>query len=162
MSQHIDPTTGTTTDVAAELGEHTHEEAMRAFWGEPIHVYTRADALRDGVLVAAPAEQVRQAGLPFPVALTAEAWADCVRWDAAAQRANPDALQDEAGRLHDVLFLAHYAALAARGSAPVPFTVHRVPADRACVHGEDVELFLHGGRGDAGEPVLTIMLAGQS
>jgi hypothetical protein len=43
-----------------------------------IHRYTRADALRDGVLIDA-SRASREAGFRYPVTLTAAAWAKCVR-----------------------------------------------------------------------------------
>jgi hypothetical protein len=64
-----------------------------------IHSYTRADALRDGVLVDVSAT-AREAGLRHPVALTRAAWERCVT-------VPPGVLcQDEAGRLWDVLWRA--------------------------------------------------------
>jgi hypothetical protein len=64
-----------------------------------IHAYTRADALRDGVLVDVSAT-AREAGLQYPVALTRAVWERCV--------AVPPGVvcQDEAGRLWDVLWRA--------------------------------------------------------
>src|SRR5690606_5278926 len=59
--------------------------------------YSRADALADGVLRDA-GELAREAGLGFPVALTAAAWE-------AAVSPNDVAGQDERGRLWDVLFM---------------------------------------------------------
>ncbi len=61
-----------------------------------VHRYTRADAIRDGVLIDVTAT-AREAGFKFPVALTAAVWAKCV--------AVPSGVlcQDEAGRLWDVL-----------------------------------------------------------
>jgi hypothetical protein len=42
-----------------------------------IHRYTRADALRDGVLIDVSAA-AREAGIRWPVALTAATWTKCV------------------------------------------------------------------------------------
>ena len=57
-----------------------------------IHSYTRADALRDGVLIDVSAV-AREAGIRYPVALTRAAWGRCVA-------VPPGVLcQDEAGRL---------------------------------------------------------------
>ena len=42
-----------------------------------IHRYSRADAIRDGVLIDVSAV-AREAGFKYPVALTAAAWAKCV------------------------------------------------------------------------------------
>jgi hypothetical protein len=51
-----------------------------------IHAYTRADALRDGNLVAVPDALAREAGITVPVALTRAAWEDCVAWTGRRQR----------------------------------------------------------------------------
>ena len=61
-----------------------------------IHRYSRADALRDGVLIDVSAT-AKEVGFRYPVALTRAAWQRCV--------AVPPGVvcQDEAGRLWDVL-----------------------------------------------------------
>src|SRR2546423_976436 len=81
-----------------------------------IHRYTRADALRDGVLIDVSAT-AREAGIVWPVAVTRAAWERCVAVPPGV------ACQDESGRLWDVLFLL---ALAARrgGGAEVRFGLH--------------------------------------
>jgi hypothetical protein len=61
-----------------------------------IHSYTRADALRDGVLVDVSAV-AREAGFRYPVALTRAAWERCVTVPPGVP------CQDEPGRLWDVL-----------------------------------------------------------
>jgi hypothetical protein len=42
-----------------------------------IHRYTRAEALRDGVLIDV-SQAAREAGIRYPVPLTAAPWAKCV------------------------------------------------------------------------------------
>jgi hypothetical protein len=64
-----------------------------------IHRYTRADALREGVLIDV-SPVAREAGIRHPVALTRAVWQRCVA-------VPPGVLcQDEAGRLWDVLWSA--------------------------------------------------------
>jgi hypothetical protein len=63
-----------------------------------IHAYTRADALRDGVLIDVSAT-AGEAGIRYPVALTRAAWERCVAVPPGVAR------QDEAGRLWDVVWL---------------------------------------------------------
>ena len=46
---------------------------------EIIYVYTRAQALEDGVLIDV-SDTAREAGFKCPVALTSAAYADCVEW----------------------------------------------------------------------------------
>ncbi|WP_430648117.1 DUF6573 family protein [Agromyces sp. GXS1127] len=127
------------------------------FWAnaEVIHAYSRAQALVDCVLVDATGT-ASQAGYRVPVALTRGAWAAAVEWS------RDDGLQDEAGRLWDVLWMGLHAAKRASGQNRVDFHVYVVPNDddgasgygRACV----VHLALHISPGDDGEPVMTIML----
>ena len=45
--------------------------------GQVISVYTRAQALAEGVLIDA-GPMAREAGFRWPVAITAAAWDDCV------------------------------------------------------------------------------------
>ena len=99
-----------------------------------VHVYTRAQAMTDGVLVDVSATAA-EAGFRIPVALTLGVWADCVSWSASdtEHTAMP---QDEAGRLWDVIWMARAAARAERqgGSRRTSFTVLRVPrGDRKSV-----------------------------
>jgi hypothetical protein len=55
-----------------------------------IHLYTRADAIRDGVLIDV-SRVAREAGIRYPMALTAPGWAKCVTvpaaWPAKMRRA---------------------------------------------------------------------------
>lgn len=103
------------------------------FYGEPIHTYTRAQALADGVLVDA-GELAKEAGYNLPVALTSAAWADLVAWSDAIDRRKPEFTgQDETGRLWDVLNTARYPARQALHDASQAGTgrrgshVYRVP-----------------------------------
>jgi len=89
------------------------------FWGEPISRYTRAQALADGVLVDATAT-AKECGFKWPVALTAAAWAACVTVPPGV------VLQDEQGRLRDVLVMLLYAIRAARSDGQeIRFGVHK-------------------------------------
>lgn len=130
------------------------------FWddAEVIHVYTRAQALEDGVLVDAGAA-AREAGFRWPVGLTAAAWADAVAWD---QR-NEDnaALQDEAGRLWDVLTMARLATQRGGDGRRAAFEVLRIPNTSRATRPVLTRLQLLCGPGDAGEPVLTITCPGE-
>jgi hypothetical protein len=115
-----------------------------------IHRYTRADAIRDGVLIDVSAA-ARDAGFTFPVALTAAAWSRCVA-------VPPGVLcQDEAGRLWDVLTMLRVAA-GRPGDDPqeVRFAVH-VRNDNRERPPQVVRLKAACGPGDDGEPVITIL-----
>nr|WTB28230.1 hypothetical protein OG781_00395 [Streptomyces sp. NBC_00830]WTB35851.1 hypothetical protein OG781_46185 [Streptomyces sp. NBC_00830] len=55
-------------------------DSLTGIFGEPVDVHTRAMAIEDGALIEVPADVAREAGLTFPVVLTASAWADNVAW----------------------------------------------------------------------------------
>jgi hypothetical protein len=115
-----------------------------------IHRYTRADAIRDGVLVDVSAT-AREAGIRYPVALTRAVFERCVAVPPGV------ACQDEAGRLWDVLFLLALAARRSKGNE-VRFAVH-VRSDNRERTPLLVRLKAVCGPGDQGEPVVTVMLA---
>ncbi len=76
-------------------------ESSAEFWGEPIHIYTRAEALADGVLVDVT-ETAREAGFYLPTAITAAVSADL------AERGDRD------GRLWDLLWMGVMAVRKAK------------------------------------------------
>jgi hypothetical protein len=115
--------------------------------------YTRADAFRDGVLIDVSAA-AREAGIRFPVALTAAAGQECV--------AVPPGVtcQDEAGRLWDVLWLLRWAIARGGSRSEVRFGVH-VRHDNRERTPPLVRLKAVCGPGDGDEPVITVMLPGE-
>jgi hypothetical protein len=113
-----------------------------------IHRYTRADALRDGVLIDVSAT-AREAGIRWPVALTCAAWERCVAVPPGV------ACQDEAGRLWDLCWLLACAARQ-NGGRVLPFALH-VRNDNREGTPPLVRLKAVSGRGDGGEPVITVM-----
>ena len=59
----------------------------------------------------------------------------------------------------DVLFMAFYAIRTATTPGDrLPFSLYRVPKDGRSTEAQKVSLKLTVGPGDAGEPVVTIML----
>jgi hypothetical protein len=114
-----------------------------------IHSYSRAEALADGVLIDV-SDTAREAGIRYPVALTAAVWERCVSVPPGV------ACQDEAGRLWEVVFLL---ALAARrsGGPEVRFGVH-VRNDNREATPPLVRLRAVCGLGDDGELCITVML----
>ena len=135
-----------------------NREALDLCGRNVIHVYTRAQAVADGVLVAVDQTTAREAGFTIPVALTAAAWADCVAWSEQTEAAKTCGTgQDETGRLWDVLWMARWAARkAGPGASQVRFPLLRVPPTGSSVTARPVTLSLRVGPGDAGEPVVTI------
>ncbi|HET6407280.1 MAG TPA: DUF6573 family protein [Chthoniobacteraceae bacterium] len=117
-----------------------------------IYAYTRADAIEDGVLVDVT-ERAREAGFRIPVVVTERVWAECVDWPETEA-----AIQDESGRLWDLVFMAAVAARSAarRGNGDrTTFELFVVPRGRHAP--ESTHLVLHIGPGDKGEPVATVM-----
>lgn len=124
-------------------------------FGEVIYSYTRAQAIEDGVLVDV-SEMAAEAGFHWPVAITQTAWQDCVAWsDDDNQR---QVYQDESGRLWDVLWMAFIAIRSNPDGVQMEYQLYRVPRDGESVEAKLTSLKLVCGPGDAGEPVITIML----
>ncbi len=111
---------------------------------EIIHTYTRAQAIEDGVLVDVTAT-AREAGFRVPVAVTAALWADIEAIPPSKQ-----GLQDVAGRLWDVLWLARLAAQRDGSETVYRLTMHVGRTSRYLVKMVCCP-------GDAGEPVITLM-----
>ncbi|MEV4562063.1 DUF6573 family protein [Kitasatospora sp. NPDC049285] len=132
-------------------------KSLTELYGESIHEFTRADALRAGELVEVPQSLAQEAGWRWPVALTRAAWGDCVAWSSEADERHPGHGQSETGRLWDVLRMAFYAVRSANpGVRGVPFEVLRIPTDGPS-RATRARLAVHCGPGDSGEPVITIM-----
>ena len=126
---------------------------MNEVFGAPIYSYTRAQALEDGVLVDVTAT-TKEAGFTVPVALTIDAFNDLVAWNDENQ-----AIQDETGRLWDVLTMARYYSK--RGGSTAVCEVLRVPNAPKGRRAKIAKFVMTIGPGDAAEPVITIMLEGE-
>ncbi len=123
--------------------------------GAVISVYTRAQAIEDGVLVDV-SEVAREAGFKVPVAVTNAVWEDCCEWD---ERDAKRHYQDVSGRLWDVVSLAFWAIRRmpeSAGSEPLFYRISRIPRV-GCGRKRNVILKLVSGPGDNGEHVITIM-----
>jgi len=134
----------------------SNEKTTESFFGNVISTYTRAQAIEDGVLID-PGSMAREADFKWPVALTADAWADCVAWtDDDSKR---QVHQDQPGRLWDVLYMASYTIRTGKDSGDrLLFQIYRVPSDGYSTKAVRVTLKLIVGPGDSGEPVITILL----
>ncbi len=121
-----------------------------------ISTYTRAQAIDDGVLIN-PGNVAKEAGIIWPVAITAGAWADCVAWtDADSEQ---QVYQDQSGRLRDVIYTAAQAIRTCkRRTNELSFHLYRVPRDGKSTESELATLKLIVGPGDVGEPVITMLL----
>lgn len=122
-------------------------------FGDPIHSYSRAQAIEDGALVDV-STVAREAGFKYPVAITRAAYVDCVQWTDEDTRRQ--VYQDEAGRLWDVLYMA---VLAARlGGTVIVYEIHCVPRRGTGRKPRRTQLKMIVGPGDTAAPVITIML----
>ncbi len=136
--------------------KNSEKASLEEIFGPVISSYSRTQAIEDGVLIDVTS-MAREAGFKWPAALTHAAWCDCVAWTERDNRFQ--VCQDESGRLWDVLFMAFYAIRTATAPGDrLLFSLYRVPKDGHSVEAEEVTLKLMVGPGDAGEPVVTIML----
>jgi len=115
-----------------------------------VYSYTRAQAIADGVLVDVT-EQARQSGFKLPVAIGDNLFNGYI--------VPPDGLEGEGqsleGRLHDVFEMLKAAASCRWNESRVTFEVIFLMAPRMI---QKVLILAVAGRGDNGEPVLTICL----
>lgn len=121
---------------------------MHEFFGEPIHVYTREQALDDGQLVDV-SRIAQEAGFRFPVAVTAAVWADI-----ADIPDSKSGIQDVAGRTWDLLYMAAVACRRGQENASGELLFKLIMhVGRSTYYTAKLDL----GPGDEGEPVVTIM-----
>jgi len=141
----------------------TTTAAMREFFGEPIHTYSRSQAIEDGMLIDV-STTAREAGIVWPVALTSAAWADCVEWTDATEARKGYTGQSESGRLWDVVWML---SLAVRGALrrgldasqqPLFYSLLRTPTAGRGVMPRKVTLKFQIGPSDDGRLCITVML----
>ncbi|MCU7870928.1 MAG: hypothetical protein KZQ98_20755 [Candidatus Thiodiazotropha sp. (ex Lucinoma borealis)] len=138
------------------MSNTTINTTAESIFGDVIYSYTRAQAIEDGVLVDA-GTMAQEAGFNWPVALTSAVWEDCVAWTDDDSRKKP--FQDQLGRLWDVLYMASHAIRTSKDSGDrMMFQLYRVPRGGHSTEAVLVTLKLIVGPGDAGEPVITILL----
>jgi len=124
-------------------GKAERMSTLTETFGEPISVYTREQAIEDGVLVDVT-EWARETGINGPTVITAALW-HLVDIDS---KPRPCPTQSTRGRAHDVLSLAAFAlrgALAARREPDVFYRCRlgRVtPQLRAVAAGDGVTIGL--------------------
>ena len=124
-----------------------------------VHSYTRQQAMADRMLVDI-SEVATKVGFRAPVAMTKNAWADCVWWPQTTtnQKVN---IQTEEGRLCDVVYAAMLAVKPSEGLSRTVFDVYRVPATGKRVKPRRTTLVMQIGTGDIKEPVITISMPGE-
>jgi hypothetical protein len=112
---------------------------LREIFGEVISVYTRAQAIEDGVLIDVSSHEDAKRTFKIPVALTCDLYAEMRRGQGKDDRTF-------AGRLWDVLYMSRFGR--ADG-----------PSDRyykVIVGRRTLRLRLNIGPGDNAEPVVTV------
>jgi hypothetical protein len=129
--------------------------SLAEVFGEVIHSYSRAQAIADGVLVDVGS---RERMFKFPVAMTQAAYSATVAWPDSESLG---ALQDEAGRLHDVLWMTALAARRPGKTDRMKVQLHVVPRGSTSGKTRLVELEAVCGPGDNFEPVITIQFPGE-
>ena len=112
-----------------------------------ISVYTRAQAIEDGVLVDV-SSVAREAGIKYPTVVTRRLYDEYIAPDPRAVG------QSASGRLWDVLWLLRCAAARSNGDR-IDFEVIFI---MKATQKRTVRMYALCGPGDDGEPVITIML----
>ncbi len=140
----------------------TSAQSMSELFGHVISSYSRAQAIKDGVLIDV-SEMAKEAGLILPTAMTDTVWESCVNWSDEDNK-KQQTVQDIEGRLWDVLWMARCAIIAANKgqSREKLYELYVVPRDGKSRSARLTTLKVHVGPGDAAEPVLTIMDPGES
>jgi hypothetical protein len=143
--------------------KHSEASGPEDIFGPVIYVYTRAQAIEDGVLVDV-SKPAREAGIRLPTALTAAVHARYVTV--------PDELigeQDDAGRLWDLLWMFAHAVGSGKlaGAEGTYEVLVALPANASWEAGEKptgdglrvrlVTLKAVCGPADDGSPCITIM-----
>ena len=145
-------------DKEIEVKMDTDEKTMQNIFGEVISRYTRAQAIEDGVLVDVT-ETARQAGIKYPVALTASVYDEYVVVPKALK-----GIQDEVGRLFDILWMYAWAARIGeisghQGIFSVSFLMYETKSisEQARSRQEIITLKAVCGPNDDDSPCITIM-----
>lgn len=127
------------------------------FWGKPISVYTRANALEDGELVDV-SEVAKEAGFKWPCAVTRSVWSMVEPSEEVRARFGCDT----AGRLWDLLYMAIKAIRSAKENGSqllYQVVMPQHPRERTRAATYTFKLVI--GPGDTPEPVITIMKEGE-
>jgi len=149
-------------DIEAETGD----QSTKGIFGEVIDVYTRAQAIKDGVLIDVT-ETSGEAGIVYPTAVTQALWDGYIEPPESLK-----GIQDMQGRLWDVLTMFSFSAKAMkktttevaespRDAAQILYfkTMFQMPSKAGNPKMETVDLKAVCGPGDNAEPVLTIMIS---
>lgn len=123
--------------------------------GDMISLYSRADAIRDGVLIEADPSLCKQAGMRWPVAVSDHLWG-------YIEPENLEEMpgQSVEGRLWDLLWMFTRSAKRATGSADrlVYRVILQMKTGKTPTRQETITVIAVCGPGDDNEPVITLML----
>jgi len=137
----------------------TEGKTMQNVFGEVISRYTRAQAIEDGVLIDVTAT-AKEIGIKYPVALTTAVYDEYVVVPKALK-----GMQDEAGRLFDILWMYAWAVRigeisGSEGLFSVSFLMYETKNinEQARARQETITLkAVCGPNDDDGSPCITIM-----
>jgi hypothetical protein len=132
--------------------QHQYQHQIFGFYDWAIiHAYTRADALRDGELVAADPELLQQAGFRWPLAYTRSVFVSCID-----RTGTNEHHADRHNREQAILTALHTAIRAHTNpdDRTLAFTVRLTPRV-----GDEQQITLYAGfgPGDNAEPVITVL-----
>ncbi len=126
---------------------------MEKFFGPPVSVYTRANAIEDRVLIDVTGE-AREIGFVFPAAITISLFGEYIM--------PSDDLVDlgftAAGRLKYLLLMASEVVIKKNSHHGISFEVPFLMSHNSVLALEKPKLIIVFGPGDDGSPVVTIML----
>lgn len=123
------------------------QNSLSEVFGKPIHIYTRAQGIADGVLIDVTAT-AKEAGFRHPTAITAALWQVIVTIPARYP------FEDVEGRLWDCIWMARQqAGKCKEGNTRFFFELILHRSDQ---RSQYTQLVCDCGPGDNGEPVLTI------
>jgi hypothetical protein len=140
-----------TKDVIMNTTNNTATDTLAELFGEPIHTYTRKQAIEDGILVDLMQDEMAKVArehFKFPIACTSAVF-EIMRQAVE----NPRYANNYAGILHDMLWMSRRAGRHLDESTVV-FSVIIQGAGRQKYHAFKLIV----GPGDEMEPVITIML----
>lgn len=141
-------------EVTMAFGEATPNSNDIFSPDDIIYGYSRADAIRDGLLVDV-SETAKEAGFVFPVAVTSAVWHDAIE-----PPKGTEGNQDVKGRLWDMLVILSVEIRRQRGTGDmVYFSPLFVKA--AGEKATPIRLRAVCGPGDDAEPVITIFMGNE-
>lgn len=132
--------------------------SMKELFGDAIYQYTRAQAIEDGVLIDVTAT-AKEIGIKYPVALTTAVYDEYVVVPKALK-----GVQDEAGRLFDILWMYAWAVRIGeisgnQGLFSVSFLMYETKSisEQERARQETITLKAVCGPNDDDSPCITIM-----